>query len=220
MRRPLTRLAITRRAGGRRSGPAPRTTAPTPRRIASSSLPPSRCIARPRDADGRLSLRRKLRLRPGLQRQQRRAGGRRPHAQRAPSTDAAMRPERVQRQGDREPPGARRRRPDRAARGSAARTPLIRADYTRKVNPYAVEATLAVYPNGTQRLYAIVRGGNSLAWFDVLQRRHARLRPRRRSRLLRGHALRRATTPRRAPAASCSRRSRRSSRSTPTAAGS
>lgn len=46
-------------------------------------------------------------------------------------------------------------------------TRLVVAGFTRKVNPYAVEATLAVYPNGAQRLYTIVRGGNTLTWFDV-----------------------------------------------------
>lgn len=45
--------------------------------------------------------------------------------------------------------------------------PLILSDRTRKLNPYAVEASLATYRNGAQRLYVIVRGGNSLAWFDV-----------------------------------------------------
>ncbi len=58
--------------------------------------------------------------------------------------------------------------------------PLILSEHTRKLNPYAVEAALAVYPpyvdpatgaisgsGDAQRLYVIVRGGNSLAWFDV-----------------------------------------------------
>jgi hypothetical protein len=60
-------------------------------------------------------------------------------------------------------------RPDLDAGGAwiCSDTPLVRAQYTRKVNPYAVEAALAVYPNGQQRLYTIVRGGNTLTWFDV-----------------------------------------------------
>jgi DNA-binding beta-propeller fold protein YncE len=48
--------------------------------------------------------------------------------------------------------------------------PLVLKENTRKLNPYAVEAALAVYPRATvdvQRLYVIVRGGNSLAWFDI-----------------------------------------------------
>ncbi len=52
---------------------------------------------------------------------------------------------------------------------------LVVSANTRKLNPYAVEAALVTYPRadsagGTdpkQRFYVIVRGGNSLAWFDV-----------------------------------------------------
>lgn len=50
-------------------------------------------------------------------------------------------------------------------------TPLLRTAITRKVNPYAVDAAIGMYPpNGaspTQRLYVLVRGGNSLLWLDV-----------------------------------------------------
>jgi len=44
--------------------------------------------------------------------------------------------------------------------------PLLRAGITRKINPYAVEAALAAYDR-TQRLYVLVRGGNTMTWFDV-----------------------------------------------------
>jgi hypothetical protein len=44
--------------------------------------------------------------------------------------------------------------------------PLVRAALTRKINPYAVEAALATYDRA-QRLYVLVRGGNTMTWFDV-----------------------------------------------------
>ncbi len=44
--------------------------------------------------------------------------------------------------------------------------PLLRAGITRKINPYAVDAALATYAR-TQRLYVLVRGGNTMTWFDV-----------------------------------------------------
>lgn len=48
---------------------------------------------------------------------------------------------------------------------------LVCAGGTRKINPYAVEAALATYERGeepdVQRLYVLVRGGNTMAWFDV-----------------------------------------------------
>lgn len=49
--------------------------------------------------------------------------------------------------------------------------PLLRASFTRKINPYAVEAALATYQRAgappVQRLYVLVRGGNTMTWFDV-----------------------------------------------------
>ncbi|MFO0604080.1 MAG: hypothetical protein U0324_12940 [Polyangiales bacterium] len=47
---------------------------------------------------------------------------------------------------------------------------LVRPEFTRKINPYAVDAALATYANGTttvQRLYVLVRGGNTMTWFTV-----------------------------------------------------
>ncbi len=58
---------------------------------------------------------------------------------------------------------------DHDARGAwiCDEIPLVRSGFTRKLNPYAVEAAMGVFRSGAQRLYVIVRGGNSLAWFDV-----------------------------------------------------
>ncbi len=46
---------------------------------------------------------------------------------------------------------------------------FLEARFTRKTNPYAVDAALGVYgaTGATQRLYVLVRGGNSMTWFDV-----------------------------------------------------
>jgi hypothetical protein len=65
--------------------------------------------------------------------------------------------------------------PDPNARDAwiCSETSLIRTEFARKLNPYAIEATIATYRDRTtgvayaQRLYTIVRGGNALAWFDI-----------------------------------------------------
>jgi hypothetical protein len=58
--------------------------------------------------------------------------------------------------------------PDTTERGAwvCDDRPLVRAALTKKINPYAVDAALARYPGG-QRLYVLVRGGNTMTWFDV-----------------------------------------------------
>ncbi|MBL8601127.1 MAG: hypothetical protein JNK72_04305 [Myxococcales bacterium] len=59
-------------------------------------------------------------------------------------------------------------RPD-ATRSGAVVCPsgdFIRAEVTRKINPFAVDLAYAQYPNH-QRLYVVVRGDGSLTWFDV-----------------------------------------------------
>lgn len=56
--------------------------------------------------------------------------------------------------------------------GTGGLSPLLRPAMTRKVNPYAVDAAIGIYPNSTrtsrtERLYVLVRGGNSLLWLDA-----------------------------------------------------
>ncbi len=44
---------------------------------------------------------------------------------------------------------------------------FITERFTRKLNPFAIDAAAATFANNAQRLYVLVRGGNSLSWFDV-----------------------------------------------------
>lgn len=63
-------------------------------------------------------------------------------------------------------------RPDPASAGAwiCSDVPLVREEFTRKINPYAVDAALATYRGAAatvQRLYVLVRGGNTMTWFNV-----------------------------------------------------